>query len=274
MRKPALLVIAALSLLSACASVDGQRTGDGIFSSNNDPIFLFSEDQERALGLQSSAAALKQYKVLANPGVQAYVTALGKRLAAKSDRANLDYQFTVVDSPEVNAFACPGGFIFITSAILKDLKDESELSAVLGHEIGHVVRQHALKSMQRQFIAENGLGVLAALMGGQTATVLSQFGPLASNLLLLRNGREAELEADEQGLLIASRAGYDPAGMVGVQEMLLKQVGASQGPFAEMMASHPPSEERIAQAQKLLPKYVGAMERGAESYRSHVLSKL
>lgn len=274
MRRPLIALIFALGSLSACATFDGDRSGNTLLSSNNDPIILFNDDQERALGQQTAAAALKQYKAYANAPVQAYVSSVGKRLAGFSDRPNLAYEFTVLDSKEVNAFACPGGFVFITTGILKNLKDEAELSAVLGHEVGHVVRQHSLKRMQRQFIAENGLAVLSSLLGGKTGALLGKFGPIAGDLLMLRNGREAELEADEQGLLIASRAGMDPAGMVGVQEMLLKQVGASQGPFAEMLATHPPSEQRIQQAQKLLPKYAGASERGAQRYQDNVLKRL
>lgn len=274
MRKILLLFVALGVLLPACASFDGERSGNAILSSNNDPVILFNEAQERSLGAQTAAAALKQYKVHGDAGVQAYVSTLGKRLAKLSDRPGLDYQFTVLDSKEVNAFACPGGFIFVTTGILKNLKDEAELAAVLGHEIGHVVKQHSLKRMQRQFIAENGIGVLGALVGGKTAALLGKFGPLASNLVLLRNGREAELESDEEGLSISMRAGLDPAGMVGVQSMLLKHSGASQGPFAEMMASHPPSEQRIQQAQKLLPKYAGVTDRGAQRYQDAVLSKL
>ncbi len=274
MRKKLLLLLALGALLPSCASFDGERSGNAVLSSNNDPVILFNEEQERALGRQTAAAALKQYKVYDNAAVQAYVSGLGKRLAANSDRANLAYEFTVLDSKDVNAFACPGGFIFVTTGILKSLKDEAELSAVLGHEIGHVVRQHSLKRMQRQFIAENGLGVLGALVGGRTAALLGQFGPLASNLLMLRNGREAELESDEQGLLIASRSGLAPDGMVGVQQMLLKQSGASQGSVAEMLASHPPSEQRIQQAEKLLPKYQGASDRGAQRYQDNVLKRL
>lgn len=275
MRKTLALTFLLGAALTGCASFDGDRSGNAILSSNNDPVILFSQEQEIALGKQTAAAALKQYKVYNNAPVQAYVTALGKRLAAVSDRSGLEYQFTVLDSKEVNAFACPGGFVFITTGILKNLKDEAELGAVLGHEIGHVVRQHSLKQMQRQFIAQNGLGVLSALLGGgKTSAILDQFGPLASNLVMLRNGREAELEADEQGLQISSRAGLDPRGMVGVQEMLLKVAGASRGGVQEMLATHPPSEQRIQQAQKLLPKYVGVTERGAQRYQEAVLSKI
>ena len=269
----ALSLLAALAL-TACASFDGSRSSNEVLSSNNDPVILFSEAQEIALGRQTAAAALKQYKVLENPGIQAYVTGVGQRLARVSDRPNLAYEFTVVDSKEVNAFACPGGFVFVTTGLLKDLKDEAELSAVVGHEIGHVVRQHALKRMQRQFVAENGLAVLSDLLGGKTGTWLGKLGPIASDLLMLRNSREAELEADEQGLLIASRAGMDPQAMVGVQEMLLKVAGKSQGAVAEMLATHPPSEDRIAQAQRLLPKYTGATERGVQAYQDNVLKRL
>jgi predicted Zn-dependent protease len=260
-------------LLSACAASLDERTGNSLLSSNNDPVII-PEAQEIALGAQSAQQALTQYKPLLNAGVQAYEAGVGARAAGASDRPGLKYTFTVLEAPEVNAFACPGGFVFITTGILKRLKDEAELAAVLGHEVGHVVRQHSLKRMQRAMVAQMGLGTLQGLIGGGTAALLKEAGPIATDLLLLRNGREAELEADEQGLLISSRLGLDPAGMVGVQEMLMAQGGGGQGPFAELFASHPPSEARIAQAKALLPKYQGAGGRGAEAYRDKVLKKL
>jgi predicted Zn-dependent protease len=217
---------------------------------------------------------LKQYKPLADAKVQAYVSNLGLRLAALSERPKAAWEFMVLEDSQVNAFAAPGGFIFITTGLLKRLKDEAELAAVLGHEVGHVVKRHALKRMQRAAVAELGLEVVASLLKGSAQELTRQLGSIASNLLLLRNGREAELESDEQGLHLAARAGYAPEGMLGVQNMLMAQSGAGKGPFAEMLSTHPPSEQRIQQAQILLPKYRGPVARGAEAYKAAVLDRL
>jgi predicted Zn-dependent protease len=275
MKRTAILlpVLTLLWLAPACAEFSGQRSGNTLLSSNNDPVLLFSEADEIALGRQTVAAVAKQYKRLDNAAVQAYVNALGQRLAAASERAHLKYEFTVLDSPEINAFAAPGGFIYITTGILKSLKDEAELAAVLGHEVGHVVKQHSLKRMQRAAVAEFGLSLVAGL-GGRTGALVETLGPIASNLVLLRNSREAELESDEQGLQLSQKVGLAPDGMVGVQQMLLAKGGGGQGPFAELFASHPPSQQRIQQAQALLPRYSGPSDRGAARYKAQVLDKL
>lgn len=274
MRKKTLMIPALALLLPACAEFSGERSSNSVLSSNADPVVLFSEADEVALGRQTAAAALKQYKRLDDAGVQAYVSGLGLRLAALSERPNLKYEFTVLDAPDVNAFAAPGGFIFVTTGILKKLKDEAELAAVLGHEVGHVVKQHSLKRMQRAAVAEFGLNLVTGMVGGKTGALVKELGPIAGDLLLLRNGREAELESDEQGLQLSQRAGLAPEGMIGVQSMLMAQGGGGQGVFAEVFASHPPSEQRIKQAQALLPKYTGASDRGAARYKAQVLDKL
>ena len=262
----------ALAALTGCAGAGAERSANDLLSAAKDPIFI-PEAQEVAMGLETAASALKQYPLHPAKGLQDYVSGVGRRLAAASDRPGLAYTFTVVDSPQVNAFACPGGPVFITTGILRKLKDEAELAAVLGHEVGHVVRQHGLRRMQRAMVAQLGLGLLQGTMGDKSG-FLKLAGPFAANLLLLRNGREAELESDEQGLQNASRIGYDPSAMVGVQEMLMAQGAGGQGLFAEVFASHPPSEARIAQARALLPRFAGPSERGAAAYKKAVLDRL
>lgn len=275
LNRPLLAVLLGLALLTgACAQGGGVRSSNPLLSSSGDVVLLFSEEQEVALGRQTAAAVLQQYRRLENPAVQAYVNALGQRLAAASERPHLKYEFTVLDSPDINALAAPGGYIFVTTGILKRMKDEAELAAVLGHEVGHVVGQHALKRMQRAAVAEFGLGLLTGWVGGRTGALVQQLGPIASNLVLLRNGREAELESDEHGLRLAARVGLAPDGMVGVQQMLMAQGGGGQGPFAELFSSHPPSEQRIQHAQALLPRYAGPTDRGAARYKANVLDKL
>lgn len=261
-----------ISLLTM-SCVTSERSGNLLFNSTNDPVFI-PVAQEQAIGLQSAAAVAKQYKVCSDIVMQSYVQALGKKLAAACDRRDIEYQFTLLENPMVNAFALPGGHVYVTTGILAHLKDEAELASVMGHEVGHVVKQHGVKSMQRQVVASVGLEALLGMLDSDKAAFTAAFAGPAASLLFLRNGREAELDADEQGMLIASRCGYDPAAMIGVQEMLLQQSGKADPLFGDIMQSHPASEARIAQARELLPRYEGPKERGLAAYGKNVLSRL
>jgi predicted Zn-dependent protease len=266
----ALLILAAICL-SSC--VTSERSGNPLFDASRDPVFVPLE-QEKAIGLQSAQAVAKRYKVSGDASLRAYVASMGQKLAAVSDRRDLAYTFTLLDDPMVNAFALPGGYVYVTTGILKNLEDEAGLAAVMGHEIGHVVRQHGVKNMQRQVAASVGMDLLLGMLSEDKARFVAAFAGPATSLLFLRNGREAELEADEQGMQNASRAGYDPAAMIGVQQMLLKQTGKADPLFGDMLADHPASEGRIEQAQALLPKFRGPSARGAERYRQEVLGRL
>lgn len=152
----------------------------------------------------------------------------------------------MIDDKLVNAFAAPGGYIYITTGILKMLKNEAELAGVLGHEIGHVVHKHSLKAIQRQLVATLGIQIIASAMGGSgkgardIVLIGSQVG---TGLLMLRNSRENEFQADNEGVLIMNRAGYDPASMIDIQEMLIKLSGGKHPP--EIISTHPPSKARI-----------------------------
>ena len=142
-----LLTGLAAALIAACAvnPVSGSRE-----------LALLSEADELRLGQENDAAVRKQYGVYANARLQAYVQQVGERLAAKSHRPQLKYSFTVLDSPDVNAFALPGGYIYITRGIMAHLNSEAELAAVLGHEIGHVTARHAVRQYSAAIAANVG----------------------------------------------------------------------------------------------------------------------
>jgi predicted Zn-dependent protease len=264
--------LALLSLLAlSCASTE--RSGNALFNSTNDPVIV-PEAQEVSIGLEAASSVAKQYKPSSDTKLQAYVQSFGKKLASVSDRPGLDYRFILLDDPMVNAFALPGGHVYVTTGILKKLKDEAELAAVMGHEVGHVVRQHGIKIMQRQVAAQMGMDLLLSMLSENKAAFVKAFAGPAESLLFLRNGREAEFEADEQGMLIGSRAGYDPAAMIRVQQMLLDAGGKADPLFGDMLSDHPASEERITQAQNLLPQYQGPREHGTERYKTEVLNRL
>jgi predicted Zn-dependent protease len=183
-----------LMLLTACARnpATGRRE-----------IVLVSESQEIAMGQESDVQAREEYGVVDNAALQAYVQAMGRKLVAVSHRPNLEWHFTVVDSPVVNAFAIPGGYVYLTRGILAYLGNEAELAGVIGHEIAHVTARHTVRQLTRAQLAQIGLGV-----GSVLSPTFGQFGSLAENglgLLFLRFSRDDEREADRLGVEYASR---------------------------------------------------------------------
>src|SRR5438552_8404412 len=171
-------------------------------------IVLVSESQEAAMGAQSHQQVRQEYGFVDNPNLQRYVQSLGNKLTAVSHRPALDWHFTVVNSPVVNAFAIPGGYVYLTRGILAYLNNEAELAGVMGHEIGHVTARHSVRQMTREQLAQIGLGV-----GSVLSPTFGQFGNLAQSsagLLFLRFSRDDEREADRLGVEYAARAAYDP----------------------------------------------------------------
>ncbi len=181
---------------------------------------LMSEGQEIDLGRQYHKEVMKQYKVYDDPELAALVDKLGQELAEKSHRSGLDFQFILLDSPEVNAFALPGGFVYITRGIIAYMNSEEELAGVLGHEIGHVTARHSV----RQHAATTTAGLLGAvatiITGSQGVAQLSnQLG----GALVSGYGRSHELEADRLGAEYLARTGYDPQMMLEVVGILKDQ---------------------------------------------------
>ena len=233
---------------------------------------VMSEAAEIAEGKKSHEQVLQEYGVLKNPRVQAYVNDIGQRLAKQSQRANLQWTFTVLDSPEINAFALPGGYVYITRGIMVYLENEADLAGVVGHEIGHVTARHGAQRATRQ--QDAGLGVLAASVLG--AILESQgvggAGRVASDLsqtvaagYISRYGREQELQADGLGAEYLSRIRFDPRNMVDVinvlknQERFAADLARAQGrPAPEQnswLSSHPSNDQRLNSITQLAAQY-------------------
>ena len=209
-----LLTGLAALLLAACAvnPVSGGRE-----------LALLSEADELRLGRENDADIRKQYGVYAHAPLQRYVQQVGERLAAKSHRPQLKYTFTVLDSPEVNAFALPGGYIYITRGIMAHLNSEAELAAVLGHEIGHVTARHAVRQYSAAVAANVGFtlgSILVPELGSRAGQSLLN---TLSNALLSGYGRDHELEADRLGAEYIARSDYDSKAMIEVIELLKNQ---------------------------------------------------
>jgi predicted Zn-dependent protease len=193
---------------------------------------------------------------------QRYVQQLGTRLAATSERPNLPWTFHVVDDPVVNAFALPGGFIFVTRGILAHLNSEAQLASVVGHEIGHVTARHSVSQMSKQQLAQLGL-----VVGSIASPEFGRYAGLATSalgVLFLKYSRDHESQADHLGLRYMSRAGFDPREMAGVFRML-DRVSAAQGGgrIPEWLATHPNPENRRARMEQevaaLSPNFSGTI---------------
>ncbi len=235
---------------------------------------VMSEQDEVAEGTKAHQQVLQEYGVVKDARVQAYVNQLGQRLAKLSHREQLQWHFTVLDSPEINAFALPGGYVYVTRGIMAYLQSEAELAGVMGHEIGHVTARHGAQRATRQ--QDAGLGVLAATVLGVVleSQGVSGAGRLASDVsqtaaagFIASYGREQELQADTLGAEYLARNAFDPRHMVRVigalkdQERFAADQARAAGRAApsgnNWLASHPSNDQRLQQITALADQYRG-----------------
>ncbi|MGD8871877.1 MAG: M48 family metalloprotease, partial [Gemmatimonadota bacterium] len=234
-RRPTSLILALIAVVAACAvnPATGERE-----------LMLVSESQEISMGREADPQVRASMGVVDDPELQAYVSRIGQDLAAISERPDLPWTFTVIDDPVVNAFALPGGFIYVTRGILAQFESEAELAGVLGHEIGHVTARHSASQMSRQQLQQLGLGV-----GMIFSETVREYGGLAAaglQLLNLRYSRGDESQADRLGLRYMARRGYDPDAMIGVFDMLAQVSGSAESRAPEWQLTHPYPENREA----------------------------
>ncbi|HEX7644045.1 MAG TPA: M48 family metallopeptidase [Burkholderiaceae bacterium] len=216
------------------------------------------EPQEIQIGQNYATVLLGTKPLLADQHVQRYVNALGHYLALQSERPDLPWTFAVLDDPGFNAFATPGGYIFVTRGLLERMHNEAELAGVLGHEIGHVLRKHYLKAVKQEAGASL-LGDVADRMGKN-----SQLTGAAVDFIKQTYAKgldqEDEFEADRVGVVIATRAGYDPFGLPAVLQILQEQ-SAQDNNFSLIMKTHPAPAARLDRLDKLMSgrfdNYVG-----------------
>ena len=227
-----------------------------------------SETQEVQTGRQEDVKVRQEYGVYDNKALQQYVNEVGQRLGKASHRPQLQYTYVVVDSPEINAFALPGGYIYVTRGILAYLNSEAELAAVLGHETGHVTARHGVQQMS----AATAAGVGATLVGIFVPALRNQAGDTAigllGNALLSGYGREHELEADKLGAEYLYRTGYDPQAMIKVigvlknQELFDAEVAKAEGrqprSYHGLFASHPDADQRLQEVVGEAGKLAGS----------------
>ena len=237
-------LLAALALVAVGGCSTNPATGQK-------ELNLVSESQEIAVGMQAAQQTKAQIGPYQDSTWQSYVSALGVQLAARSERPQLPWAFTVVDDPTVNAFALPGGFIFVTRGILTHMNSEAELAGVLGHEIGHVTARHSATQMSRAQLAQLGLGLGTVLR----PDMAQYMGVLSTGLqlLFLKYTRDDETQADMLGFRYSLRGGYDPHAMLDLFSMLQGVEAASgQERLPTWATTHPFPENRLAHTEQML----------------------
>jgi predicted Zn-dependent protease len=243
MEKRALVVATVIPLLLGGCALN-PLTGERNFS-------LIGEGQEIEMGKEAAAEVAQTVGIYADAKAQRYVTELGQQLSAASERPKLPWTFQVVDDPVVNAFALPGGYIFVTRGLMTHLGSEAQLAAVMGHEIGHVTGRHSVRMISKATVGQALLGV--GMVFSETLRSVGQLGMAGLSLLFLKYGRDAEREADELGYRYALNTGYDVRSMPDVFATL-KRVGEASGQsrLPNWMSTHPAPDERIQRIQKLI----------------------
>jgi len=216
-------------------------------------LILISTGEEVAIGKQVAADVESKERVLSDPTVQSYVNKVGQNLVKVCDRRDLNYTFKVLDSDEINAFACPGGFIYIYKGLMRTMDNEAQLAGVLGHEIGHVVARHSVKKLQQIY----GVSLLIQVALGDKSETVQQLVGGAAGVILLGYGRDNEFEADEYGTLYEGKAGHNPQGM---SQLLGKFKALEQNPpnsLEKLLSTHPPTSDRIARVNTYIGEEFG-----------------
>ena len=216
---------------------------------------LFSPEQDIELGKNSAAEVARHSTVVEDERVTRYVQRLGDKIAARAPGYRFRYKFVVVDSAETNAFALPGGYVFVNSGAIEAARNEGELAGVLAHEISHVVLRHGTNQASKVYLAKNAMRLIDAALGGAKNDVrrlASSLGLAGPGRLFLKFNRDAELQADVEGARLMAAAGYDPRDMASFFENLNERQGDATT-AREPADDHPEPASRAAAIDELLP---------------------
>jgi peptidase M48-like protein len=212
---------------------------------------LFSPEQDVEVGQQSAIEAEQQLPILNDAQVNAYVNQIGQRLAANAGGPQFQYRFRVVNQTDINAFALPGGFIYINRGVIDNARNEGEVAGVIAHEISHDALRHGTQQASKAYLAQAGISILGGLLGGKvgqgTAQVINAVGGFGLNALFLKYSRTAETEADVRGAQILTASGYTPVDMINFFKTLEKVDPSKKTNF---LSDHPAPPDRIARIEK------------------------
>lgn len=266
--------VALLSITSLVSCTTNATTG-------RSQLAYYTRDQEIELGTKAKPELTQEFGgQVNNAALAAYITEVGRRLAAvtEADNPSLPWEFTLLDSPVINAFALPGGKVFMSRGLADKLTNEAQLAAVLGHECGHVTARHTNDRMTQQAILVGGGSILGSVAGSVlgNADLGSQAGQTIGGIAALSYSRKQEIEADELGMRYMEKNKYDPAGAIEVQEILKRESGGSSQ--WEILSTHPASDTRISALHERFKKdyqfTVGnpAYQKFTEEYQQRYLS--
>jgi beta-barrel assembly-enhancing protease len=210
---------------------------------------LFSVEQDVEIGRQSAAEAERQLPMLKNRNADRYLGKIVSRLAAQAPGAKYPYTIKAVNDPTINAFALPGGPMYVNRGLFEAARSEAELAGVLAHEMAHVALRHGTHQASKAYLGQAGLGILGGLLGkngGNTAQIVNAVGGLGLNAVFLKFGRDAEYQADQVGAQIMAAAGYNPVAMADFFELLRREQGRDPGKLEQFLSDHPSSGDREA----------------------------
>lgn len=245
--RPVIVLAIALSLVAGVA--EGQ-------TKVNPGWNMFSAQQDVEIGAQSAAAAERQLPLVNDSDVNAYVNRIGQKLAANAGGPQFQYRFRVINASDINAFALPGGFIYLNRGIIENARNEGEVAGVLAHEIAHSALRHGTHQASKAYAAQAGLQILGGLLGGKvgnnTAQILNAVGGVGLNALFLKFSRELETQADVRGAQILAASGYTPADMISFFNQLAKVDTSKKTTWLSHHPAPPDRQARIERERQLL----------------------
>jgi len=262
MKRSTVMGLLALAVLTATlpACVEAPITG-------RKQLMLLSATQENELGEQAYAEVLKESRASSNAAARAVLERVGRRIAAVAHQPDFQWDFTLIESDQANAFALPGGKVAIYTGIFPLCKNEAGLAAVVGHEVAHAVLRHGGERISQNLVVQLlGVGISEAMSESNPelrSGVLAAFGAGTTVGVLLPFSRTHENEADEVGMRFMARAGYDPSEAPALWERMAEQSGASP---PEFLSTHPAHETRIARLRQLVPAMRAQYERAPMQY--------
>ncbi len=248
MRKTTALTISliVLAMLSSYFPLNADAEMEGGQTQVKPGMNFFSINQDIQLGRQAASEVERQYRIVNDPVVQEWVNDLGRRLSSRTTMPNLPWRFRVVNTKDVNAFALPGGFVYINRGLIEMTDDESEVAGVVGHEMAHVTLRHGTHQLSRSLLARYPLAMLGN--AGGAAGAIGQLGSIGLSVAFLKFSRDDEKQADIVGVQTMSKAGYDPRGMITIFQRL-ERLGSGRG-TPQFLSDHPNPENRMQRIEK------------------------
>ncbi len=224
-----------------------------------------SQQQEIQMGQEYSQQINAQLPIVSDPEANRYINVLGDQIASHTSRADLDWHFYIVDSKEVNAFAVPGGYVYVNRGLIERTSNMDELAGVLGHEIGHVVRRHSIKQMEKEQGANFGVTLACVLTNVCNSQVAAAGINVVGTAVFARFSRQDEAEADQEAITNTIRAGISPNGIVTMFRKLIEERKSQPSAVAGFFATHPLEEDRIAAVETTIRSIPAAQLRGLQT---------